>query len=186
MISSNDFRPGKSVVIDGHPFSVVEFQHVKPGKGAAFVRTKLKNLKTGATIERTFRAGEMLPVANINKKTMQYMYEASGEWNFMDQETYDQVALTKEQLGDNTKWLKEGMNAEVLYFEEHQVIGVDLPNMVELAVVETDPGVRGDTATGGSKPAKMETWAIVAVPFFIETGEKIRIDTRSGEYLGRA
>jgi elongation factor P len=186
MISSNDIRPGKAVVIDGNPHQVLEFLHVKPGKGAAFVRTKLRNLATGGNLERTFRAGEMLPVANIEKRGMQYMYEASGEYNFMDQETFDQVVLSKQQLGDSTKWLKEGMQVEVLFFEETKVIGVDIPNMVELEVVETDPGVRGDTATGGSKPAKMETGAIVGVPFFINQGEKIRIDTRTGEYLGRA
>ncbi|MEB3195783.1 MAG: elongation factor P [Candidatus Sericytochromatia bacterium] len=185
MISSNDLRPGKTIVIDGNPWTVLEFLHVKPGKGAAFVRTKLKNLKAGNTVERTFRAGETIPVANIDKREMQYMYEGAGEYNFMDQETYDQVALTPEQLGDTVKWLKEGMIAQVLYFDT-AVIGVDIPNMVELEVVETDPGVRGDTATGGSKPAKLETGAVVAVPFFINQGERIRVDTRSGEYLGRA
>jgi elongation factor P len=185
MISSNDLRPGKNVVIDGHPWTVLEFLHVKPGKGAAFVRTKLKNLRAGNSVERTFRAGEMMPVANIDKREMQYMYEGAGEWNFMDQETFDQVALSAEQLGDAVKWLKEGTIAQVLYFDG-TVIGVDIPNMVELEVVETDPGVRGDTATGGSKPAKLETGAVVAVPFFINQGERIRVDTRSGEYLGRA
>jgi elongation factor P len=185
MISSNDLRPGKTVVIDGHPMSVIEFQHVKPGKGAAFVRTKLKNMRTGGNVEKTFRAGEMIPTANLDKREMQYMYEQSGEYNFMDQQTFDQVALTADQLGDAVKWLKNEMIAQVLYFDT-DVIGVDIPNMVELEVVETDPGVRGDTATGGSKPAKMETGAVVAVPFFINTGEKIKIDTRTGEYLGRA
>lgn len=185
MISSNDLRPGKTIVIDGHPMSVIEFQHVKPGKGAAFVRSKLKNMKNGSTVERTFRAGEMIAVANLDKREMQYMYEATGEYNFMDQQTFDQVALTANQLGDATKWLKEGMIAQVLYFDS-DVIGVDIPNMVELEIVETDPNFKGDTSSGGSKPAKMETGAVVHVPFFIETGEKIRIDTRTGEYLGRA
>lgn len=185
MISSNDLRPGKTIIVDGNPCSVIEFQHVKPGKGAAFVRTKLKNMKGGGTVEKTFRAGEMIAMANLDKREMQYMYEAVGEYNFMDQQTFDQVTLDATQLGDTVKWLKEGMIAQVLYFGD-TVIGVDIPNMVELEVVETDPGVRGDTATGGSKPAKMETGAVVAVPFFIETGEKIRIDTRTGEYLGRA
>jgi elongation factor P len=185
MISSNDLRPGKTVVIDGNPMSVIEFQHVKPGKGAAFVRTKLKNLRNGGNVEKTFRAGEMIAVANLDKREMQYMYEQSGEYNFMDQQTFDQVALSANQLGDAVKWLKNEMIAQVLYFDT-DVIGVDIPNMVELEVVETDPGVRGDTATGGSKPAKMETGAVVAVPFFINTGERIKIDTRTGEYLGRA
>lgn len=185
MISSNDLRPGKHIVVDNAPCTVIEFLHVKPGKGAAFVRTKLKNLKMGNNMERTFRAGEMLPVANIDKREMQYMYETLGEYNFMDQETFDQVALSATQLGDATKWLKEGMIANVLYFDT-DVIGVDIPNMVELEVVETDPNFKGDTSSGGSKPAKMETGAVVQVPFFISQGEKIRIDTRTGEYLGRA
>lgn len=185
MISSNDLRPGKTVIIDHHPMQCLEFLHVKPGKGAAFVRTKLKNLRFGNSVEKTFRAGEMLPVANIDKREMQYMYEATGEYNFMDQQTFDQVALDAKQLGDTVKYLKEGMIAQVLYFDT-DVIGVDIPNMVELEVVETDPGVRGDTATGGSKPAKTETGAVVAVPFFINQGEKIRVDTRTNEYLGRA
>ena len=185
MISSNDLRPGRTIVINTHPHSVIEFQHVKPGKGAAFVRTKLKNMRSGSTVEMTFRAGEMIPVANLDKREMQYMYESTGEYNFMDQQTFDQGALTATQLGDTTKWLKEGMIAQVLYFDS-DVIGVDIPNMVELEIVETDPNFKGDTSSGGSKPAKMETGAVVQVPFFIETGEKIRIDTRTGEYLGRA
>jgi elongation factor P len=185
MISSNDLRPGRTIVLDGNPYSVIEFQHVKPGKGAAFVRTKLKNIKLGSNVEKTFRAGEMIVVAALDKREMQYMYEATGEYNFMDQQTFESVALTKTQLGDATKYLKEGMIAAILYFDG-AVIGVDIPNTVELEVVETDPGVRGDTATGGSKPAKMETGAVVAVPFFINQGEKIKVDTRTGEYLGRA
>jgi elongation factor P len=127
----------------------------------------------------------MIPVANLDKREMKYMYATGDEYNFMDQETYDTVTLSPDQLGDTTKWLMEEMQAHVLYFGD-AVIGVDIPNMVELEVIETDPGVRGDTATGGTKPAKMATGAVVAVPFFIETGEKIRIDTRTGEYLGRA
>ena len=185
MISSNDIRPGKTIIVNGAPMSVIEFQHVKPGKGAAFVRAKMKNLRTGSTLETTFRAGEMLPVATMEKKEMKFMYATGDEYNFMDQETFDTVTLTPEQLEDATKWIKEEMSVHVLYFEGN-VLGVDVPNMVELEVTETDPGVRGDTATGGSKPAKLETGAVVAVPFFIETGEKIRVDTRTGEYLGRA
>ena len=185
MISSNDLRPGKTVIVDNNPMSVLEFLHVKPGKGAAFVRTKLRNLKTGSSVEKTFRAGEMLPVANMEKKEMKYMYNTGDEWNFMDQETFDTITMTTDQLGDATKWLKEEMVTQVLYFDG-AVLGVDVPNMVVLEVTETDPGVRGDTATGGSKPATLETGAVVHVPFFIETGEKLRIDTRTGEYLGRA
>lgn len=185
MISTNDLRPGKHVVVDNAPCQVIEFMHVKPGKGAAFVRTKLKNLKLGNNMERTFRAGEMLPVANIDKRDMQYMYVGQEGWNFMDQETFDQVELSQKQLGDATKWLKEGMICQVLYFDA-DVIGVDIPNMVELIVEETDPNFKGDTSSGGTKPAKMETGAVVAVPFFISQGEKIKCDTRTGEYLGRA
>ena len=185
MISSNDLRPGKTVIIDNYPCSVIEFQHVKPGKGAAFVRTKLKNLQTGSNVERTFRAGEMLPVAVVEKKEMEYMYGSGDEYNFMDQTTFDQVELSATQLGDSTKWLKEGMRVQVLYFGT-TVIGVDVPNMVELKIIETDPNFKGDTSSGGTKPAKVETGAVVAVPFFIEQDEVIRIDTRTGEYLGRA
>ena len=185
MISSNDIRPGKTIVVDNNPCQVIEFQHVKPGKGAAFVRAKLKNMRSGSTVERTFRAGEMLPVANMDKRSMQFMYEMSGEYNFMDQETFDQIALTKEQLGDSWKWLKNETLASILYFGT-DIMGIDVPNMVELKVEETDPGLKGDTAQGGSKPAKLETGAIVQVPLFIEEGETLRIDTRTGEYLGRA
>ena len=185
MISSNDLRPGKTIIYDGKPMSVIEFQHVKPGKGAAFVRTKLKNLKSGGNQEVTFRAGEMIPVADMQKKEMKYMYATGDEYNFMDQESFDTVTMDAATLGDATKWLKEEMTVHVLYFES-TVMGVDVPNMVELEIVETDPNFKGDTSSGGSKPAKLETGAVVQVPFFIETGEKVRVDTRTGEYLGRA
>ncbi|EAX47927.1 translation elongation factor P [Thermosinus carboxydivorans Nor1] len=185
MISTNDFRTGITVEIDGDVWQVVDFQHVKPGKGAAFVRSKLKNVRTGAVVERTFNAGEKLPRAHVDRREMQYLYESDGMYNFMDNETYEQVALTEEQLGDAKKFLKENMNIGVMFFQG-VVIGVDLPNSVELRVVETDPGIRGDTATGGTKPAKLETGYVVRVPLFINEGDVLRIDTRTGEYIERA
>lgn len=185
MISSNDFRPGVTIEIDNQVWQVVDFQHVKPGKGAAFVRAKIKNLQTGAVIERTFNAGEKLPRAHVDRKTMQYLYESDGSYNFMDTETYDQIELSKEQLDTALNFLKENMEISVMFFNG-VIIGVELPNTVELEVVETDPGIRGDTATGGNKPAKLETGYVVKVPLFINTGDVLRIDTRSGEYIERA
>ena len=184
MISSNDFRHGVSIVLDGSVWRVVEFLHVKPGKGAAFVRTKLKNAQSGNTVERTFRAGETVPQANLEKSTMQHTYKEGEEYVFMDMETYEEGRLTAQQIGDKVKYLKEGMEANVVRWNE-QVLDVELPNSVVLEVIETDPGVKGDTATGGSKPAKLETGATVMVPLFIAQGERIRIDTREDKYLGR-
>ena len=185
MISSNDFRPGVTVEIDGMVWQVVEFQHVKPGKGAAFVRAKLKNLQTGSVVERTFNAGEKVPKAQVERKNMQYLYEADGLYCFMDVETYDQTNLTKEQLGNALNFIKEEMEITVLFFKG-EIIGVEIPNSVELKGVETEPGIRGDTATGGVKPAKLETGYVVRVPLFINEGDVLRIDTRSGAYLERA
>lgn len=185
MISSNDFRTGVTIEIDNDVWQVVEFQHVKPGKGAAFVRAKLKNVRTGAVVERTFNAGEKMPKAHIDSRAMQYLYENDGSFVFMDNETYDQIELNAEQLGDATKFLKENMDISVNFFHGN-IIGVDIPNSVELVVVETDPGIRGDTATGGNKPAKLETGYVVRVPLFINIGDVLRIDTRSGEYIERA
>ncbi|MDU4960409.1 MAG: elongation factor P [Sporomusaceae bacterium] len=185
MISSNDFRTGVTVEIDNDVWQVVDFQHVKPGKGAAFVRAKMKNLRTGAVIERTFNAGEKLPKAHIDKRAMQFLYLSDGEYHFMDNETYEQLALSGEQLGSATNFLKENMDISVMFFQ-NIIIGVDLPYSVELRVVETDPGIRGDTATGGSKQAKLETGFVVRVPLFIEEGEVLRIDTRTGDYIERA
>ncbi len=184
MISSNDFRPGVSIVLDGSVWRVVEFLHVKPGKGAAFVRTKLKNAQTGGVVERTFRAGETVPQANLEKSTMQHTYKEGDDYIFMDMETYEEGRLTAAQIGDRVKYLKEGMEVNVVRWNE-QVMDVELPNSVVLEIVETDPGVKGDTATGGSKPAKLETGATVMVPLFIAQGERIRIDTRDDKYMGR-
>ena len=185
MISSNDFRPGVTIEIDNQVWQVVDFQHVKPGKGAAFVRAKIKNLQTGADIERTFNAGEKLPKAQVDRRPMQYLYADGDSFNFMDTETYDQVMLTKDQLTEALNFLKENMEITVLFFNG-TIIGVELPNSVDLTVVETDPGIRGDTATGGTKPAKLETGYVVKVPMFINEGDVLRIDTRSGAYIERA
>lgn len=184
MISSNDFRPGVSIELDGGVWRVVEFLHVKPGKGAAFVRTKLKNVQTGNVVEKTFRAGETVPQATLEKSTMQHTYKDGENFVFMDMETYEETSLTASQIGDRVKYLKEGMEANVIRWNE-QVLEVELPNSVVLEVTETDPGVKGDTATGGTKPAIVETGAQVMVPLFISVGEKIKIDTRTDSYLGR-
>jgi len=184
MISSNDFRPGVTIVLDGAVWRVVEFLHVKPGKGSAFVRTKLKNAQTGSVVERTFRAGETVPQANLEKNAMQHTYKDGDDYVFMDMETYEESRLNPKQIGDRVKYLKEGMEANVVRWGE-QVLEVELPNSVVLEIVQTDPGVRGDTATGGTKPALVETGATVMVPLFISNGERIRIDTRNDTYLGR-
>jgi elongation factor P len=185
MISTNDFRTGLTIEVDGDIFTVVDFQHVKPGKGSAFVRCKLKNLRTGGVVERTFRAGEKLPRAHLEHREMQYLYRDGDSYALMDNETYEQISLSGEQLGDNVKYLKENMNIYLLTYAG-SLIGVELPNTVELQVVATDPGIRGDTATGGTKPATLETGLIIQVPLFIDVGTVIRVDTRTGEYLERA
>jgi elongation factor P len=184
MISSNDFRPGVSIELDGSVWRVVEFLHVKPGKGAAFVRTKLKNVQSGSVVERTFRAGETVPQATLEKSVMQHTYKEGEQFVFMDMETYEEAMLNATQIGDRVKYLKEGMEANVVRWGE-QVLEVELPNSVVLEVTQTDPGVKGDTATGGTKPAIVETGAQVMVPLFISIGEKIKIDTRTDSYLGR-
>ncbi|KAF3888740.1 MULTISPECIES: elongation factor P [Nostocales] len=184
MISSNDFRPGVSIVLDGSVWRVVEFLHVKPGKGSAFVRTKLKNAQNGNVVERTFRAGETVPQANLEKSTMQHTYKEGEDYVFMDMETYEEGRLSAAQIGERVKYLKEGMEVNVVRWDD-QVLEVELPNSVVLEVVQTDPGVKGDTATGGSKPATVETGAMIMVPLFISQGERIRIDTRNDTYLGR-
>lgn len=184
MISSNDFRPGVSIEWNGGVWRVVEFLHVKPGKGAAFVRTKLKNVQTGNTVEQTFRAGETMPQANLEKSVMQHTYKEGDQFVFMDMESYEEATLTEKQIGDRVKYLKEGMEVSVVRWGE-QVLEVELPNAVVLEVTQTDPGMKGDTATGGSKPAIVETGAQIMVPLFITIGEKIKIDTRTDTYLGR-
>ncbi|NPV26205.1 MAG: elongation factor P [Firmicutes bacterium] len=185
MISTNDFRTGLTIELEGEVWVVTDFQHVKPGKGAAFVRSKLKNVKTGAVVEKTFRAGEKLPRARLDRREMQYLYNDGENYVFMDNENYEQITMDKKQLEDAIKYLKENMTLYVLFFQG-TIIGVELPNFVELEVVETEPGIKGDTASGGSKPAVLETGAVVQVPFFINVGDKLRIDTRTGLYIERA
>jgi elongation factor P len=184
MISTNDFRNGMTIDLDGVLYNILYFQHVKPGKGGAFVRTRLKNLRTGAVIDKTFRAGEKVELALLDKRRMQYLYREVGSYHFMDQETYEQITLEEEELGDSTRFLKEGMVVDMPLYEGKPV-GVELPIFVELKVTETAPGVKGDTASGGSKPATLETGAVVQVPLFIEAGDIIKVDSRTGEYVER-
>ncbi|HEY9822164.1 MAG TPA: elongation factor P [Candidatus Sericytochromatia bacterium] len=184
MISSNDFRTGVTIELDGSVWRVVEFLHVKPGKGSAFVRTKLKNAQTGNVVEKTFRAGETVPQANLEKRTMQHTYKEGDQFVFMDMETYEESSLSSTQIGDRVKYLNEGMEVNVVTWGE-QVLEVELPNSVVLEVTATDPGVKGDTATGGTKPATVSTGAQVMVPLFISVGERIKIDTRNDSYMGR-
>lgn len=184
MISVNDLKTGLTLEIDHALWSVVEFLHVKPGKGAAFVRTKLKNAETGNVIEKTFRAGEKVAKANLDRRDMQYLYKEAGDYIMMDSKTYEQIAVSEAQIGDGIKYLKENMNLSIL-LHDSKIIGVDMPNHVELEVVDTPPSERGNTAQGSSKPATLETGAIVQVPFFVSNGDVIRVDTRTNEYLDR-
>lgn len=184
MISSNDFRPGVSIVLDGSVWRVIDFLHVKPGKGSAFVRTTLRNVQSGKVLEKTFRAGESVPQATLEKITMQHTYKEGEELVFMDMETYEEGRLTVAEIGDRVKYLKEGMEVNVIRWGE-QVLEVELPNSVVLEIIQTDPGVKGDTATGGTKPAIVETGATIMVPLFVSQGERIKIDTREDKYLGR-
>ena len=184
MISSNDFRTGVTIVVDGQLWQVVDFQHVKPGKGSAFVRTRLKNVVRGNVLEKTFRAGEMLERAIVETRDMQYLYGSGDDYHFMDNTNYEQIHLGHDMLGDNVDLLKEGMVVSV-QFHDGKVIAADLPNHVDLEIVETDPGFRGDTATNVQKPAKLETGATINVPLFINPGDKVRIDTRDRKYVSR-
>lgn len=184
MISVNDLKTGLTLELDNGLWSVVEFLHVKPGKGAAFVRTKLKNVETGNVVEKTFRAGEKVAKATLDKRDMQYLYKEGADFIMMDLESYEQLAVTAEQIGDGVKYLKENMNVNIL-LHDGKIIGLDMPNFVELEVTDTPPSEKGNTAQGGTKPATLETGAVVNVPFFIGNGDKIRVDTRSNEYLDR-
>jgi elongation factor P len=184
LIDTSDFRNGLSIIIDNDIFTIVEFQHVKPGKGGAFVRSKLRNLRTGAVISKTWNAGEKMEQAILEKKPMQFLYHQDGDYFMMDMETFEQISAQRDQIGDPVKYLKDGEQVMVMSHDGN-VIGVELPLNVELEVVETDPNMRGDTASGGSKPAKLETGAIVQVPFFINVGDKLRVDTRTDSYLER-
>lgn len=185
MYSTAEFRRGLKIEIDGKPYTIVEFQHVKPGKGGAFVRTKLKNLETGQVLEQTFRSGAKVDIPDLEENNVQYLYQDGDNYVFMDNDTYDQLFIAEEFLGDAVNYLKANIEAKVLFFNG-KPIGVDLPITVELEVAETEPGVKGDTATGASKNATMETGLVVQVPLFIEQGEMLKIDTRTGEYIERA
>ncbi|NMA92218.1 MAG: elongation factor P [Firmicutes bacterium] len=184
MISTNDFHTGLTIELDGDIFTVVEFQHVKPGKGSAFVRSKLKNIRTEAVLEKTFRAGEKVPRAHLERKEMEYLYRSGESYCLMDLQTYEQINLSGEQMGEATSYLRENERLTVLMHDE-RVVGLELPHTVELSVAETDPGFKGDTASGGSKPATLETGLVVNVPLFIDIGDQVRVDTRTGEYVER-
>ncbi|HEX6311596.1 MAG TPA: elongation factor P [Acidimicrobiia bacterium] len=184
-VSTNDLKNGMALNLPEGLVTVVEFQHVKPGKGGAFVRTKLKNFRSGAVVEKTFRADEKVPLAVIDKREMQYLYREGSDYVFMDTETYDQVHVASGDLGDSVRYLKEGDTA-ILPTYEGQIVGVELPAAVELTVAGTEPGIQGDRVSGARKPATLETGLVVQVPLFVETGERVKVDTRTGEYLARA
>lgn len=184
-MDTSDFRNGLSIIVDGEIYTIVEFQHVKPGKGGAFVRSKLKNARSGAVTEKTWRAGEKMEQAILERKPMQFLYERDEEYHLMDMESFDQITVARSIFGEAAKYLKENADISVL-MHGGRIISAELPFTVELEVAETDPGVRGDTAAGGSKPAKLETGAMVQVPFFINVGDVIKVDTRTDAYLERA
>ena len=183
-VSTTEFRNGLKIEIDGEPYVIVEFQHVKPGKGGAFVRTKFKSLKSGNVTDKTFRAGEKVDVPDLEEKTMQYLYGADKDRVFMDTTSYEQVSLNEKQLGDSINYLKENMEIKVLY-HKGMPINIEVPMFVELVIAKTDPGVRGDTASGGSKPATLETGAVVKVPLYMNEGDVIKVDTRTGTFIER-
>lgn len=185
MITAGEFRNGATFELDNNVFQVVEFQHVKPGKGAAFVRTRLKNVITGATVERTFNPTDKMPKAHIERKDMQYLYNDGDLFYFMDVETFEQMPISQTTLGDSLKFVKENDVVKILSFKNN-IFGVEPPTFVELVITETEPGFKGDTATGATKPAIVETGATIKVPLFINQGDKVRVDTRTGEYLERA
>jgi elongation factor P len=184
MYSTAEFRKGLKIEIEGKPYLIVDFQHVKPGKGGAFVRTKLKNMINGRVTDQTFRSGEKVGRPDMEEKEMQYLYREGDNFVFMDNVTYDQIYLSKDQIGDQVQFLQENITIKLLYFNK-EPLGLELPNFVELAVTATEPGFKGDTATGGNKPATLETGAVIQVPLFISEGDRIRVDTRTGNYMER-
>ena len=185
VVNTNQFKSGMAIEIDGQPFTIVEFQHVKPGKGGAFVRTKVRNIATGAVLDKTFRAGEKFDRMHTQSRKLAFLYATEDEVVLMDNETYEQVSVSPSMAQDALKWVVENMEVEVMYLNG-QPFEVAPPNFVELTITQSDPGVQGNTAQGATKPATLESGTIVQVPLFIEEGEKIKVDTRSGEYLGRA
>ena len=184
MISAGDFRNGVTLEVEGNIYQIIEFQHVKPGKGAAFVRTKLKNIISGGVVEKTFRPTEKFPKAHIERKDMQYLYSDGELYHFMDVETYDQIALNEDAIGDALKFVKENEMVKICSHKGN-VFAVEPPLFVELAIIDTEPGFKGDTAQGATKPATVETGAVVYVPLFVDMGDVLKIDTRTGEYLKR-
>lgn len=184
MYDTSDIRKGLKIMLDGSPYTVVEFQFVKPGKGAAFTRTKMKNLLSGGVIERNLRSGDKLEPANVEVKTMQYLYKDADSCVFMDTTTYDQVNIPTATVGESQDFMPENINVEVLFFND-RAVGVTLPNFIEQAITETEPGFKGDTSTGASKPAKISTGAQINVPLFINVGDVVKIDTRTGDYIER-
>jgi len=184
MYSTAEFKKGLKIEIDGIPYIIVDFQHVKPGKGGAFVRTKLKNLLNGRVVDQTFRSGEKVEKPDLMEREMQYLYREGDRYCMMDNETYEQIMLTEEQVGEARLYLIENLNVEVLFFNQAP-LAVELPNFVELAVAQAEPGVKGDTAAGGTKPATLESGATVQVPLFISEGDRVRVDTRTGNYIER-
>ena len=182
--STNEFRGGLKIILDGEPFTIVENEFVKPGKGQAFNRVKVRNLNTGRVIERTFRSGESVEAADVFETDVQYLYNDGEFWHFMDPGSYEQYAVSKDAMGEGTKWLKDGDTCQITLYNG-EPLSVMPPNFTELKIVETDPGLRGDTSGGGGKPATLETGAVVRVPLFVDEGEVIRVDTRSGEYVSR-
>ncbi len=182
-VSTAEFRKGLRIVFDGQPYAIVDFQHVKPGKGGAFVRTKLKHMRQGKVIDNTFRSGEKVDLVDFEEKHMQFLYR-DDRYNFMDLESYEQLSLSADEVGEAREYLKENTEVDVLYIDGAPTT-VALPNFIELAIVRTDPGLRGDTAQGGTKPATLETGAAVQVPLFLNEGDVVKVDTRTGEYLGR-
>ena len=183
-ISTNNFKNGMAILYDGKMWTIVEFQHVKPGKGGAFVRTKLKEIKSGRVVDVTFRAGEKVEDIRTETKHLQYLYNDGAAFHFMDNSTYEQLELSADVVGEGARWLKENDDVEILY-AGGEMIGIEPPMFVELEVTETDPGFKGDTVQGGTKPATLETGAVVQVPMFVETGDKLKIDTRDGRYVTR-
>jgi elongation factor P len=185
MYSTAEFKKGLKIEIDGVPYTIVDFLHVKPGKGGAFVRTKIKNLMTGKVLDQTFRSGEKLKRPDLAEREMQFLYRDGDSFFMMDNETYEQLALTSEQLGDAVLYLIENLNLKVLFFNQ-QPVAVEVPNFVELTVAQAEPGLKGDTASGGSKPATLESGAVIQVPLFINEGDRVKVDTRTGTYIERA
>jgi elongation factor P len=183
-VDTSQFRNGLKIELDGEPFTMIFFQHVKPGKGGAFVRTKVKNLKTGRVLDRTFRAGERVDEADVEERTMQYLYLDGANLVFMDTSSYDQIPFSPEQVGDARKFLKENLEVSVVFWRG-QPIGLELPSFIEASVTRCDPGVKGDTASGATKPATLETGAVLQVPLFIKEGDTLRVDTRTGAYVER-